>query len=174
MVNYQTKDNAISKGLAYVQSDGTTVMTVDPNSTLSSGEYRDSVRVSSKNTYSNGLIIADIWAMPHGCSVWPAYWMVGPSWPSDGEIDILEGVNGEFSFIHSLLPQFSLFSLSPPYNFFLLRVSYSCVSGAALLDAGYKKLCAEIKADPWRAAIIWFPGPRLPYHAMTNTFSRHH
>ena len=103
MVNYQTKDNAISKGLAYVQSDGTTVMTVDPNSTLSSGEYRDSVRVSSKNTYSNGLIIADIWAMPHGCSVWPAYWMVGPSWPSDGEIDILEGVNGEFSFILSLI-----------------------------------------------------------------------
>ena len=115
MVNYQTKDNAISKGLAYVQSDGTTVMTVDPNSTLSSGEYRDSVRVSSKNTYSNGLIIADIWAMPHGCSVWPAYWMVGPSWPSDGEIDILEGVNGEFSFILSLLPRFSLLS---PYNFF--------------------------------------------------------
>lgn len=31
--------------------------------------------------------------MPHGCSVWPAYWSVGPNWPAGGEIDILEGVH---------------------------------------------------------------------------------
>ncbi|KAG6918972.1 hypothetical protein DXG01_010211 [Tephrocybe rancida] len=31
--------------------------------------------------------------MPHGCSVWPAYWSVGPNWPASGEIDIIEGVH---------------------------------------------------------------------------------
>lgn len=42
------------------------------------------VRISSKRTYNHGLFIADFFAMPHGCSVWPAYWSVGPNWPSAG------------------------------------------------------------------------------------------
>jgi hypothetical protein len=31
--------------------------------------------------------------MPTGCSVWPAWWSVGPNWPEGGEIDVIEGVN---------------------------------------------------------------------------------
>lgn len=26
--------------------------------------------------------------MPFGCGTWPAYWLVGPNWPSGGEIDV--------------------------------------------------------------------------------------
>ncbi|KAK6974279.1 hypothetical protein R3P38DRAFT_3239573 [Favolaschia claudopus] len=56
-------DEATKKGLAYVQKDSTTVLAVN-----------------------------NILAMPHGPSVWPAYWTVGPNWPNSAEIDIIEGV----------------------------------------------------------------------------------
>jgi len=35
----------------------------------------------------------DLTHMPTGCSTWPAWWLVGPNWPSHGEIDIIEGKN---------------------------------------------------------------------------------
>jgi len=32
--------------------------------------------------------------MPEGCATWPAIWEAGlDTWPNDGEVDILEGVN---------------------------------------------------------------------------------
>ena len=74
MVNYQTKENAQAKNLAYVQDDGTVVMKVDNSTDLAAGASRKSVRVSSKKTYSTGLIILDAFAMPHGCGTWPAFW----------------------------------------------------------------------------------------------------
>ena len=54
---------------------------------------RGSTRVTSTKAYTKGLFVADIAHMPVGCGVWPAFWTVGPQWPSSGEIDILEGVN---------------------------------------------------------------------------------
>ena len=50
-----------------------------------------SVRIQSKRTWNTGLFIADFYAMPHGCAVWPAYWTVGTtaSWPNGGELDII-------------------------------------------------------------------------------------
>ncbi|KNZ75136.1 putative endo-1,3(4)-beta-glucanase [Termitomyces sp. J132] len=92
-VNYQSKQNAMAKGLAFVQDDGTTFLAVDDKTTLPVGAKRDSVRITTKKKYYGGLFIADFFAMPHGCSVWPAYWSVGPDWPHSGEIDIIEGVH---------------------------------------------------------------------------------
>ncbi|RDB23668.1 hypothetical protein Hypma_008985 [Hypsizygus marmoreus] len=94
-VKYQSKSNAIAKRLAFVQDDGTTVLAVDDKTTLPVGGKRDSVRISTKKKYNGGLFIADIFSMPHGCSVWPAYWSVGPNWPLAGEIDVLEGVHDQ-------------------------------------------------------------------------------
>lgn len=92
-VTYLGKSDAMNKALAFVQSDGTIKLGVDSTTQLSSGQPRNSVRITSTKTYNSGLFIADFFAMPHGCSVWPAYWSVGPDWPNAGEIDIIEGVN---------------------------------------------------------------------------------
>jgi hypothetical protein len=59
---------------------------------------RPAVRLTSKNTYSEGLFIADIAHMPGSiCGAWPAFWTFGPDWPNNGEIDIIEGVNSATS-----------------------------------------------------------------------------
>ena len=55
---------------------------------------RMSVRLTSQQSFTHGLFVADIAHMPGSiCGVWPAFWMFGPSWPTSGEIDIIEGVN---------------------------------------------------------------------------------
>ena len=40
--------------------------------------------------------------MPYGCGTWPAFWSLGPDWPSHGEIDIIEGVNTNVKNLMSL------------------------------------------------------------------------
>ncbi|KAG8679182.1 hypothetical protein FRC09_019154, partial [Ceratobasidium sp. 395] len=94
-VNYQAKSDAIAKKLAYVEPDGTVVMKVDDTNVVSAGANRDSVRISSTKSYTGGLFVLDVQAMPHGCGVWPAFWSVGPAWPNNGEIDIVEGVHDQ-------------------------------------------------------------------------------
>jgi hypothetical protein len=66
------------------------------SSNVASGRGRNSVRITSKKSYNEGLIILDLAHMPGGaCGEWPAFWTVGPNWPSSGEIDIIEGVNSQ-------------------------------------------------------------------------------
>ena len=57
--------------------------------------FYHSVRITSVKTFYHGLVIADFDRMPFGCSVWPAFWTVGPNWPNNGEVDIVEGVNNK-------------------------------------------------------------------------------
>jgi len=94
LVNYQNAGDAKSKGLAVV-NNGQVILSVDDTTQLRPGDKRDSVRISTKKTYNGGLFVADFAAMPVGCSVWPAWWSVGPNWPAGGEIDVLEGVHNQ-------------------------------------------------------------------------------
>jgi hypothetical protein len=65
---------------------------------VATGLGRSSVRVTSVKSYNHGLIILDLAHMPGGvCGTWPAFWMVGPNWPNNGEVDIIEGVNSQES-----------------------------------------------------------------------------
>jgi hypothetical protein len=93
LVTFQSAEAAFASGLAFVRDDGAAVMKVDNSTWLQSWQPRRSVRIESKQVFDGGLFVLDVEKMPHGCSVWPAFWTVGPDWPNNGEIDILEGVH---------------------------------------------------------------------------------
>jgi len=93
-VTYVNASYAFQNGLVYVEDDGTVIMKGDNTSWLASGQYRDSVRISSQAQYYTGLFILDLNRAPWGCGVWPAFWTIGSGqWPYTGEIDIIEGVH---------------------------------------------------------------------------------
>lgn len=113
-VNYVDQTTATNNG--YINTDnGLVYMGVD-DTNVATGSGRDSVRITSNAAYNYGLFALDVSHMPGGiCGTWqaplqvfilfeigaladishhrPAFWMVGPNWPNDGEIDIIEGVN---------------------------------------------------------------------------------
>ncbi|KAK0459967.1 glycoside hydrolase family 16 protein [Desarmillaria tabescens] len=81
--------------LTYIDSTtNRAIMKVDNSSTVAYNYKRDTVRIASKDRYGVGSIwIADMYHVPYGCSVWPAWWAQAPDWPTGGEIDTFEGVN---------------------------------------------------------------------------------
>ena len=91
-VNYVDQTTAQSSGL--INTDNGAIYVGVDSTNVASGRGRNSVRLTSKASYNTGLVILDLAHMPGSiCGTWPAFWMVGPSWPSSGEIDIIEGVN---------------------------------------------------------------------------------
>ncbi|KAL4917000.1 concanavalin A-like lectin/glucanase domain-containing protein [Aspergillus aurantiobrunneus] len=88
-VDYVDRGTAESTGL--ISSGSSVYMGVDHTNVASSG--RQSVRLSSTQTYHHGLFIMDLGHMPTGCGTWPAFWILGPDWPNGGEVDIIESVN---------------------------------------------------------------------------------
>ena len=89
---YVTKDVAWQNG--YVQEGDQAIMSVDTtNKWPRGGDGRPATRIISNNAYTHGLFILDLEHMPWGCGTWPAYWLLGPDWATNGEIDIIEGVN---------------------------------------------------------------------------------
>ncbi|KAI0126827.1 putative endo-1,3(4)-beta-glucanase [Xylariales sp. AK1849] len=111
-VTYVDQTTAQSKGLI-TATDGSPVrIGVDYTNTYNgsasyygiNGVGRPSVRVTSKQKYNHGLIIADIANMPGGvCGTWPALWTLGDgTWPYNGEIDIIEGVHTQSQGLSSL------------------------------------------------------------------------
>ncbi|KAJ7190931.1 glycoside hydrolase family 16 protein [Mycena pura] len=86
--------DAFTQELALVNSAGNVIIKVDNFSNVPMNQKRNSVRITTKSSYSLGsLWIIDAVHLPYGCSVWPSIWTLGPSWPNGGEIDIIEGIN---------------------------------------------------------------------------------
>ncbi|KAG1881912.1 glycoside hydrolase family 16 protein [Suillus tomentosus] len=94
-VVYVSAQNATTDQLAYVDtSTNHAIIKVDNTSTVVWDNKRNSVRISSDDTFGVGsLWVADIYHAPYGCSVWPAWWSQAAVWPQGGEIDTFEGIN---------------------------------------------------------------------------------
>ncbi|KAI0032609.1 glycoside hydrolase family 16 protein [Vararia minispora EC-137] len=91
---WQDRATAMSTGLAYVNEAGSAIMKVDNTTNVPFNDKRNSIRITTQDFYGVGsLWIVDITHIPYGCSVWPAFWTKGPTWPDNGEIDIIEGIN---------------------------------------------------------------------------------
>lgn len=103
-VKYVDQATAQSAGLISAADGSAAYFGVDSTTTLqTNGTGRESVRITSKNSYTHALIISDIVHMPGGiCGTWPAHWTLGPNWPTNGEIDIIEGVNNAADNLMSL------------------------------------------------------------------------
>ncbi|EST04752.1 Concanavalin A-like lectin/glucanases superfamily [Kalmanozyma brasiliensis GHG001] len=98
LVNYQSLSSAQSQNLSFVDGEGHFVMAV--STTPVALEGRNSVRITSKQSYSDGVYVANVTHVPLGCATWPAFWTVTEnlsSWPVGGEIDIMENANDEYN-----------------------------------------------------------------------------
>ncbi|KAF8916423.1 2 beta-glucanase [Mucidula mucida] len=94
-VVYVDAATAAAQNLTYASSDSF-IVRADHTTVLSaSGPGRNSIRLKSTKTYSNGVTVFNIRHMPQGCGTWPAVWSFADPWPGTGEIDILEGVNDQ-------------------------------------------------------------------------------
>ncbi|KAF7296787.1 GH16 domain-containing protein [Mycena indigotica] len=97
-VTYLGAPAASAAKLVDVNAAGNVIIKVDNTTVIQPASlvHRNSVRITSKDTYGVGnVIIADFVHMPYGCSVWPSFWLLGQGaeWPNAGEIDIVEGIN---------------------------------------------------------------------------------
>ncbi|KAK3326918.1 concanavalin A-like lectin/glucanase domain-containing protein [Cercophora scortea] len=102
-VNYVSSSVATSKGYAKV-INGQVYLGVDNTSTVStSSQGRNSIRLESKESFTNGILIADIAHMPgNACGIWPAFWTYNFDEDPYGEIDIIEGTMHQSKNIVSL------------------------------------------------------------------------
>ncbi|WVQ77422.1 hypothetical protein IAR50_007108 [Cryptococcus sp. DSM 104548] len=86
--------------LTYLTDAGTAIIKVDNTSTVAYNDKRNTIKITSEDTYPVGSVwVLDAVHLPYGCSVWPAFWSYGEgaTWPEQGEIDTIEGVNMGFS-----------------------------------------------------------------------------
>ncbi|KAI0065071.1 2 beta-glucan [Artomyces pyxidatus] len=94
-VNYVDQATAQNLGLATVSGSDFTLRADHTTVLSASGPGRNSFRIQSNKQYNTHVSVYNIAHMPQGCGTWPAVWETGEPWPTEGEVDILEGVNDE-------------------------------------------------------------------------------
>ena len=101
-VKFVDKITANQTGIAGLMDGGaaSNAVYLAVDSTNPAPQGRPALRLTSSQSFMHFLLIADIAHMPTGCGTWPALWTLSQgaaqgteTWPSGGEIDIIEGVN---------------------------------------------------------------------------------
>ena len=150
---------------------------------VSSGSGRGSVRLTSYAAWNYGLFIADLDHMPTGCGTWPAWWLVGPNWPNNGEIDIIEGVNTQTQDKSTLHTSYGC-TMPGDHSYYGYEDSYNCsVSGnnnegcgiwspsTSSYGANFNNQGGGVYACQWvgNAISIWyFPRNNIPWDITNN------
>ncbi|PFH54734.1 glycoside hydrolase family 16 protein [Amanita thiersii Skay4041] len=91
IVEYVDQNGGWANNLLQINDAGNAIMRVETTPKVQN--TRKSIRITSQSSWNGGLIIMDSVHMPTGCGTWPAFWTNGPTWPTTGEIDIVEGVH---------------------------------------------------------------------------------
>jgi len=89
---YVDRETALREGLVKITPDGKVRIGVDTTE-IASGSGRKSVQMYSNKSWNHGLFVMKLTHSPTGCGSWSSWWMVGPSNPLNGEMDIIEGSN---------------------------------------------------------------------------------
>jgi len=97
-VDYQPQ----SSGLAFYSSATDSVIIKVDTAESATSRGRKSVRIKSHDSFNEGLFILDTNRIPWGCGARPAFSMLGLEWPSNGEIDVIEGANNDAKTTHRL------------------------------------------------------------------------
>jgi len=81
-------------------SGGTLNLTLNGTGGLVSTNPSDGVAGHTGYQFTYGFVEARIYLPPSGSAVanWPAFWTVGQNWPTDGELDVMEGLSGQACF----------------------------------------------------------------------------
>ncbi|GAA5924509.1 hypothetical protein JCM1841_004606 [Sporobolomyces salmonicolor] len=91
IAEYVGSSTAWSSDLVSVSQNGTVKLGV--STAQNSGSTRQAIKLTSKQTYQDGLYVWDVQKMPQVCGSWPAIWSSGADWPNQGEIDVVEYVS---------------------------------------------------------------------------------
>ncbi|KAK0613469.1 concanavalin A-like lectin/glucanase domain-containing protein, partial [Immersiella caudata] len=91
-VKYLSKGEAESKNVIKAYTNSVTIG-VDKN-TPTGNNGRGTVKIESKKSFESGLFVARFKHFPQKtCGAWPSFFLFGPQWPNNGELDIYKQWN---------------------------------------------------------------------------------
>lgn len=93
LAKYISLNEAQNSRLVYIDQNKNDAFIIRVDNSSLNTPTRNSVRLQSRATYGDGLIVIDLNHTPQGCGVWPAFWTRTRNGTSNQEVDIIENVN---------------------------------------------------------------------------------
>ncbi|KAE8335244.1 hypothetical protein BDV24DRAFT_156207 [Aspergillus arachidicola] len=171
-VNYV--DHATAKASGLIRAENQMLYLGVDHTHVSPSSGRPSVRLTSVKSFKYGLFVLDLKHMPGSiCGTWPAFWLVGADWPTQGEIDIIEGANQKTTNMMTLHTPTSCMIDNGDFSGTLAsRNCYYADAGCSInvpsdqsFGSGLNQAGGGVYAVQWteRAIVMWFfPRNQVP------------